>query len=229
MRGRHTLLATSMIVAAIVAMPPIVRAQGTSAKTTVSPAPLLSGGWTLNKDLSDQPPAASSTPTDGQGRSSGGGGGRGGGFGGRRGGGGFGGGRGGGGGGAIGGGSGNGSSTANSADAARVREAMRDLMNPPTHWVITQTDTLVIMTDQDGRALRLSPDNKKIKNDDTKTTRQTKWDGGKLISEITGLPVGKITETYSVDPELHQLRLTTQIGDGKQARTTNHVYDADPQ
>jgi hypothetical protein len=227
MRGQHALLATSMIVAALVAMPPIVRAQGTSAKTTVSPAPLLSGGWTLNKDLSDQPPAASSTPTDGQGRSGGGGGGRSGGFGGRRGGGGFGGGRGGGGGGAV--GSGNGSSTANSADAARVREAMRDLMNPPAHWVITQTDTLIIMTDQDGRALRLSPDNKKIKNDDTKTERQTKWDSGKLVSEITGLPGGKITETYSVDPDVHQLRLATQIGDGKQSRTLIHVYDLDTQ
>jgi hypothetical protein len=227
MRRRHTLLATSIIVAAIVAMPPIARAQGTSAKTTVSPAPLLSGGWTLNKDLSDQPPAASSTPPDGQGRS-GGGGGRsgGGGFGGRRGGGGFGGGS-RGGGGSAGGGSGN--ATANSADAARAREVMSDLTNPPAHWVITQTDTLIIMTDQDGRTLRLSPDNKKIKNDNTKTERQTKWDGGKLVSEITGLRVGKITETYSVDQELHQLRLATQIGDGKQARTLVHVYDADPQ
>jgi len=213
-----------MIVAAIVAMPQVLRAQATSAKTTVAASPSLSGGWTLNKDLSDQPPAATSTPPDGQGRS-GGGGGRSGGFGGRRGGGGFGGGR--GGGGAIGGG--NGSSTANSADAARVREVMSDLTNPPAHWVITQTDTLIIMTDQDGRSLRLSPDNKKIKNDDTKTERQTKWDGEKLVSEITGLPAGKITETYSVDQELHQLRLATQIGDSKTARTLVHVYDADPQ
>jgi hypothetical protein len=222
MSGQQALLATSMIVAAIVATPPVLRAQATSAKTTVSASPSLSGGWTLNKDLSDQAPAATSAPPDSPGRS--GGGGRGGGFGGRRGGGGFGGGR---GGGSAGGG--NGSSTANSADAARVREVMSDLMKPPAHWVITQTDTLIIMTDQDGRTLRLSPDNKKIKNDDTKTERQTKWDGGKLVSEITGLPVGKITETYSVDQELHQLRLATQIGDGKQARTLVHVYDADPQ
>ena len=85
------------------------------------------------------------------------------------------------------------------------------------------------MTDQDGRTLRLSPDNKKIKNDATKTERRTKWDGAKLVSEITGLPAGKITETYSVDPDVHQLRLATQIGDGKQARTMIHVYDADTQ
>jgi hypothetical protein len=226
MRGPQALLATSMIVAALVATPPVLRAQATSAKATVSAKPSLTGGWTLNKDLSDQPPAATSTPPDGQGRTGGGGGGRGGGFGGRRGGGGFGGG-GRGGGGSAGGGSG--SSTANSADAARVREVMSDLTNPPAHWVITETDTLIIMTDQDGRTLRLSPDNKKIKNDDTKTERQTKWDGGKLVSEITGLPAGKITETYSVDQELHQLRLATQIGDSKQARTLVHVYDADPQ
>jgi hypothetical protein len=228
MRGARALLTASMFITATAAMPPVLRAQATSARTTVSPAPAFDGGWTLNKDLSDQPPAASSQPPDGQGRSGGGRGG-GGGFGGRRGGGGggFGGGRGGGGGGAVGGG--NGSSTANSADAARVREAMRDLMNPPTHWVITQTDTLIIMTDQDGRALRLSPDNKKIKNDDTKTERQTKWDGGKLVSEITGLPGGKITETYSIDPDVHQLRLATQIGDGKQSRTLIHVYDLDTQ
>src|SRR5665213_2241128 len=126
MRGRAVLLAAPMIVAAIVAMPQVLRAQATSAKTTVAASPSLSGGWTLNKDLSDQPPAATSTPPDGQGRS-GGGGGRSGGFGGGR-----------GGGGAIGGG-GNGSATANSADAARVREVMSDLTNPPAHWVITQT------------------------------------------------------------------------------------------
>jgi hypothetical protein len=105
---------------------------------------------------------------------------------------------------------------------------MRDLMNPPDHLVVTQTDTMIAITGPDGRALRLSPDSKKVKDDATKIERRTKWDNGKLVSEITGLGSTKMTETYSVDPELHQLRIATQIeGGGNQKRTITHVYDAD--
>ena len=40
---------------------------------------------------------------------------------------------------------------------------------------------------------------------------------------------GKITQTYSVDPEHHQLRIVASMEghNGQQPRTITHVYDAD--
>ena len=75
--------------------------------------------------------------------------------------------------------------------AARMRDAMRDLTGPSDHLTITQTDSLVVITGADGRTTRLSPDGKKIKDDNTKVERKTKWDGDKLVSEINGLGTGK--------------------------------------
>ena len=185
----------------------------------------LAGAWTLNKELSDQP-----TDRDG-GRDAGdrarrgdfgGVGGRGGG---RRGG--FGGGRGG-------GGLGRGPEMDREA-MARSRDAMRDIINPPDHLTITQTDSMIVLTGADGRTTRLSPDGKKVKDENTKVDRKTKWDGGKLVSEISGLGPGKITQSYAVDPEHHQLRITALMenrspstGSGQAGpRTITHVYDAD--
>ena len=74
---------------------------------------------------------------------------------------------------------------------------------------------------------RLSPDGKKVTDSATKTERKTKWDGGKLVSEISGFAVGKITETYSVDPEHHHLRIVAHIENARQPTTTTHVYEAD--
>ena len=112
---------------------------------------------------------------------------------------------------------------------ARMRDAMRDVTNPPEHLTITQTDSMIVMTGPDGRTTRLSPDGKKIKDDNTGIERKTKWDGGKLVTEISGIGQMKATETYAINPELHQLRITAQIegGRGGQARTITHVYDAD--
>ena len=70
------------------------------------------------------------------------------------------------------------------------------------------------------------PDGKKIKDESTKIERKTKWDGGKLVSEINGAGPGKITETYEVDPEHHQLIVTVAV-DARQKPITQHrVYDA---
>ena len=179
-------------------------------------APSLAGGWTLNKDLSDQPQGRS----DGEGRDSGQNGRRGGGFGGgrRRGGGGFGGG---------GFGNGGGAEGRTPEDAQRMRNALRDEMQAPEHLIITQSDATVIMTAGDGRTTRLSTDGKKIKDESTKIERKTVWDGGKLVSEINGLGRNKITETYSVDAEHKQLHVTLAI-DNQGKTTVKRVYDADP-
>ena len=172
------------------------------------------GAWTLNKDLSDTPSDQSSEGRD-AGDNGGGGGSR------RRGGGGGGFGRGGGGG--FGGGQG--AVRADPEQAARMRDAMRDVMNPPAHLIIVQTDTMIILTGPDGRTTRLSPDGKKVKDESTKIDRKTKWDGMKLVSELSGLGPRKITETYSVDPERHQLHIDVQVE--QRPDVIHRVYDAD--
>jgi hypothetical protein len=76
---------------------------------------------------------------------------------------------------------------------------------------------------------RLSTDGKKIKDDNTKIERKTKWDGGKLVSEISGLGSGKMTQTFAVDPEGKQLRMTVVMEGGSSGqRTITQIYDIDP-
>ena len=184
----------------------------------------LTGAWTLNKELSDQPPDRSGGQ-EGAGRRGGnGGGGRGG--GGHHGGfsgGGFG-----------GGGTGRGPEM-DKDEMARKREAMRDILVPPDHLTIVQTDSMIVLTGGDGRTTRLSPDGKKVKDENTHLERKTKWDGAKLVSEISGLGNGKIMQTLALDAEHHQLRITAEMenqggssGSGQaKTRTITHVYDAD--
>lgn len=197
----------------------------------------ITGAWTLNKDLSDQPPDRGDQRDQGDtGRGSRGSGARGPG-GGRRGGGGF------GGRGMGGGGMGRGAGV-NPEDMARMRDAIRDLTNPSDHLTIVETESMVVITAADGRTTRLSPDGKKVKDDNTHIERKTKWDGGKLVTEISGLgPAGKATQTLAADPETHQLRVVVQMeggrstgsgqgpsagsGQGRGPRTITHVYDDD--
>jgi hypothetical protein len=203
------------IVVLAVWFPGVLAGHGSRVQAQSDPSASLMGAWTLNKDLSDTPQDRSSAGRDDQAGGGGGGGRR------RGGGGGFG--RGGGGGGF--GRGGDGGVRADPEQAARIRDAMREIVNPPAHLTIVHTETMIIVTGPDGRTTRLSPDGKKVKDDSTKTERRTKWDGGKLVSEISGLGPGKITETYSADPERHQLHIDVQV----QSRpdSIHHVYDAD--
>ena len=85
----------------------------------------------------------------------------------------------------------------NPDDMARMRDAMRDLTSPPSHLTIVETDSMIVMTSADGRTTRLAPDGKKVKDDNTGIERKTKWDGEKLVTEISGLgPMGKATQTH---------------------------------
>jgi hypothetical protein len=180
--------------------------------------PAIVGAWTLDKELSDQPPSADRGSGDNGGNRRGGGG-----YG--RGGGGFGGGFGGGRRGM--GGRGGGGSTMSPEDAERMRQAMRDELTAPDQLTIVQSDAMIVITSQDGRTVRLSPDGKKVKEENTNVERKTKWDGDKLVCEVKGLGRGTITETYRVDPETHRLTVSIQMKGGRdnQERTFNHVND----
>jgi hypothetical protein len=177
-----------------------------------SPARTLVGEWKFNADLSDKPQERQQDRGEGySGRRMGGGGGRRGGFGG-----GFGGGR-------YGGG---GANTMSPEDRQRLRDEMREIMNPPDRLTITEGEAMVIITSADGHVDRLSPNGKKIKDDSTGIERKTKWDGDKLVSEISGAGPRKITQTYSVDSDHKQLHVAVQVDTPGQPTKFNRVYDA---
>ena len=184
---------------------------GSGVRAQSDKAAALIGAWTVNKELSDDPrdqaPGRDGRDGRDRGRRGGGGGfGRGGG-GGRR-----------------GGGFGGGQRASDPEQEARVRAAMRDILSPPDHLTIVQAGTMIIITDPGGRTTRLSPDGTKIKDESTKIERKTLWTDGKLVSEISGAGSGKITETYAVDPDRHQVRVAVQM-DRRPAIV--RVYDAD--
>jgi hypothetical protein len=185
------------------------------------PAPAagsIVGAWTLDPELSDKrPERGQADQPDGRGRRAGGGGG-GGGF---RGGGGRGG-FGGGGGGRRGAGGGRG----NPEEMRRRMDAIREIMDAPERLTITRTESLVIITAGDGRTTRLSFDNKKIKDESTGIERKTRWNGDSLVTEITGAGRGKITQTYAVDPESHNLTITVQTDNSRMPNggVIHHVY-----
>jgi hypothetical protein len=176
--------------------------------------PSLTGEWTLNTGLSDQPQERGEQSGDAGRR-------RGGGFG-------------------RGGGSGRGRMGRSGGDAprpeadpdasARKREAIRDIIDPSERLTITQTATMIVITTAEGRTTRLSLDGSRIKDDNTGIERKTRWDGDHLVSDISGAGPGKIAQTYAVDPEHHQLRIAAVLEGGRgQARTVTHVYDQSSQ
>ena len=189
------------VVAAGVSMTLELRAQP-------SDKPALTGGWTLNQNLSDQPFGRGENGGPGRRGGRGGGGGRGG----RRGG--------------FGGGGG---APIDREARARQQEALADILNPPSHLVISDTGTMIVMTGPDGRTTRFSPDGKKVKDENTGAERKTKWDAGKLVSEIDGLGPSKMVQTFTVNAEPHQLSIVVEMeGDRDgQKRTRKHVYDSD--
>jgi Spy/CpxP family protein refolding chaperone len=183
---------------------------------SAKPNDAIVGAWTLNKSASDLGAAGGDNQgRDGENGRRGDGGGR------RRGGGGF------GGGGFGRGGGGFQGQTAEQREAAqRMRDAMRHELEAPDHMTIVSSDTTIIITTPDGHTTRLATDGSKVKDDSTGVERKTKWDKSNLVSEVSGLGRGKITETYSVDGDPKQLRVKLDI-DGPRKSTQTRVYDLD--
>jgi hypothetical protein len=180
-----------------------------------APSASIVGAWTLNVEQSDPPPAEPQPA--GRERGRGGRGGRGGGTGGP--GGGFGG-RAGRGAGGPGGGAG---ARGNPEEMQRRRDAVRDVVEAPQRITITRTDSMVIITTGDGRTTRLATDGSKVRDESTGIERRTRWEGDRLVSEISGAARGKLTETYAVDPESHRLVVTLQGERGGTARGDDHA------
>jgi hypothetical protein len=114
--------------------------------------------------------------------------------------------------------------------ADRLREAMNDLTAAPSRLTIVQTDTTVIVTTGEGHTTRLAPNGKKIKDENTGIERSTKWTADALVSDITGLGSGKITQSFSVNPDDHRLLVTItfppRLG-GTEPTIVTRFYDRD--
>lgn len=90
-------------------------------------------------------------------------------------------------------------------------DAMRDLLEVPERMTIVRTDSMVIITAGDGRTTRLATDNSRVKDESTGIERRTRWEGEKLVSDISGAMGGKMTETYAIDSESQRLVVTVQM------------------
>jgi hypothetical protein len=203
--GKARLISTAIVVLVCAIASGRLYAQKDADATTS-----IVGAWTLDKKLSD---VGEDRPRGGGGqRSRGGGGGHGrGGF------------HGGGGGGF------NGGRTTDPDEVARRQEAWRDLVTAPDHMTIVQTESMIIITARDGRTTRLSPDGKKIKDESTNVERKTRWEEGKLVSEVSAT-AGHATETYSVNPAQHELLVVLRLessGPDETVRVLHRLYTLD--
>ncbi|HEV8579515.1 MAG TPA: hypothetical protein VGX68_10585 [Thermoanaerobaculia bacterium] len=169
----------------------------------------LTGAWTLNEDLSDDPAKAMKELEYMQAERHGGGG------------------SGGhgpwmhGGGGGMGG----------AKDMEEMRVRMNRVLEPPGRLTIAQAGSSITFTDGGGRSQTLTTNNKKKKvplNDRTAEVR-AKWDGGRLVKE-TSLGDGmKLTETYTVVSEPPQLHVLVKLDISHMPQPVNlrRVYDAE--
>lgn len=210
--------------------PGVLAAQ--SAPAAAAALPII-GAWTLNHDLTPQPPdRTSGAPPDGQSR---GGGGRGG-FGGRGGGrGGFGGGMGGGGFGGGGRGMGGGGRMS-PEDRAQLMATMRRMREAPERLTITEDGGVMAFADDAGHSWKVTTDGKKqtLLTADGEIETKAHLDGAKLQVEEK-LARGKLLYTYEVAPDdtgVQRLAVHVKLdGGGAGGRTPpelTRVYDLVP-
>ncbi len=169
----------------------------------------LSGRWSFNPDLSDNP--RDKMPEPGQGRGGPGGGrpptGPGGGGGGT-------GGPGGGMGRTSGGGGGRMGPPPGGMGDDDARESMRAIFEPAEELAITQTGTEVAIDEKFGRTRRLHPDGKKYKTDNGTSDIKTSWKEGKLQVETRRTRGGSVIETWDLVPDGSRLIVNIRIEDG---------------
>jgi hypothetical protein len=163
----------------------------------------VTGAWTLNRDLSDDPTKVMETMQAGRHGGSGGGHGPG-----------------------IHGGGG----SRGGMDPEQMRARM-SLLEPPSRLTITQTDTSVTLTEGDGRSQTLTIDNRKESRALGNRTVEvrTKRDEGRLVKEMSLGDGMKLTETYSLDAQPRQLHVMVKLEGSHLPRPINlrRVYDGE--
>ena len=115
-----------------------------------------------------------------------------------------------------------------------MQSAMTDLMTAARRMTVVDTDGEVLLTYNDGRTLRLIPDDREhagIAGNSMRVIRRTKWIGERLVARIELQSRMKLTleQTYEVRLEGQQLVVTStfegdRFEDGE-SRVLRRVYD----
>ncbi|MPY89628.1 MAG: hypothetical protein GEU99_17100 [Luteitalea sp.] len=103
-------------------------------------------------------------------------------------------------------------------------EEMHDLiLNAPVHFVLTQDEQKVVLTEPDGHVRTLPTNNRPVTVDGRDV--QTRWENNRLVSETT---VGntKIIETYERSPSAPHLIVTVRVDMPRRHVSLRRVYDA---
>lgn len=204
----------------------LVVTAGVVPRPALAQHPDLSGTWTHNSRVSDNPRDRVQTPDSGGREGAEGRGGRRGGFGGGRGGlGGFGGGRRGG----WGGGGGERGAGMSDETRARLRQTMHLAFDAPRTLKIASTDTAVTLTADNAVALVLYADGRKLtqKVDSGGDVEiKSHWQGNDFVVERKVSGGGKVTEDYLRSPDGKQLFVIVSFdGGGGRSIDFRRVYD----
>ena len=84
-----------------------------------------------------------------------------------------------------------------------MQSAMKDLMTAARRMTVVETEREVLLTYDDGRVVRLIPDDQKhagIAGSSMQVERRTKWNGEKLVTriELQSRMKLKLEQTYEV-------------------------------
>jgi hypothetical protein len=118
-------------------------------------------------------------------------------------------------------------------ELARVREAIREAMEPASRLTIVRKEDSLIVTGGDGRSRTIRTDGKKTKEETAyglKVETSARWEPPFLIVERRFDGGVRVTEQYSVLNEPRQLVIYSTIETdgrkGDQALKTRRVFDA---
>lgn len=108
-----------------------------------------------------------------------------------------------------------------------MQDTMRQVTEPPTRLTITQTETDVTITDGDGRSQKLATTGKGEKHQFGSRTVETKtrWDGTRLVKEMSLGDGVKVTEIYTLATDPRRLDVNVKVEGLPMNRTLRRVYD----
>jgi hypothetical protein len=110
----------------------------------------------------------------------------------------------------------------------RTRDLVRELLEPSTRLTIVMRSGEVAITDARGRTQRFATNGTKEKHQLNAGTIDTKtrWNGSQLVQEISASNGLKLVDTYAIDPQTGQLRLTLKFEGGRgPEEPMQRVYD----
>jgi len=112
------------------------------------------------------------------------------------------------------------------------REKMHEILEPSDRLTIVRKDNELDVTDAQERKLIFYTDGRKTESgkDDSYQQIPAEWKGGDLVSKEKGLRGGKLSRTFELGPEGHQLFETIRMNTMRSNSTIviRYVYDLVP-